>query len=93
MKILDTYILVKFSNKTGKINDVLEASGQATLKLWALHNTPKAKNCVIFNKETGLVSFMIEGTDDLPQVIDLDDKELYIDDYCPGILDAVNTED
>ena len=88
---LDDFCLVRFSKKTGKIDTTLEAMGCAMLKMWALHNCPKTKDIIIFHKKTGDCILYVEGTEDFPKIFK---EELgNIESYCPGILDAINSED
>lgn len=91
MKILDTFCLVRFSKRTGRIDTTLEATGSAQLKLWALHNCTKTKDIIIFHKETGNCIMCVEGTEGFPNIFE---EELgNIKSYCPGLLEAVNTPD
>ena len=87
--ILKEYVLVRFSKKTGKIDTTLEALGNATLKLWALQNTTKTKDTVIFAKDSGDIVEYYEGTGDFPKITKPDDKVKNIEDLCPGLLEAV----
>ena len=88
---LKTYCLVRFTRKSGKIDKSLEGEGSGMLRLWALQNTTKTKDTIIFEKDTGRVCWYYEGTGDFPHI---DDEDLgHIDDYCPGMLAAVNAED
>lgn len=84
---LDTFCLVRFSKKTGKIDTTLEAMGNALLKLWALNNCLKTKDVIIFHKGTGNVVLYVEGTGDFPKTFK---EELgNIESYCPGLLEAM----
>lgn len=88
---LDTFCLVRFNKRTGKIDTTLEAMGCAMLKIWALNNCTKTKEIIIFHKETGNVELYVEGTGDFPKVFK---EELgNIESYCPGLLAAVNAPD
>ena len=87
---LKTYCLVRFARKSGKIDMSLEGTGSGMLRLWALQNTTKTKDTIIFEKDTGKVCWYYEGTPDFPRV---EDEGLgHIDDYCPGMLAAVQSE-
>ena len=87
---MKTYCLLRFNRKSGKIDTSLEGEGSGMLRLWALQNTTKTKDTVIFEKDTGIVLWYYEGTGDFPKIFD---KDLgHIDDYCPGILEAVQSE-
>lgn len=92
MADLKMYCLVRFSRKSGKIDTTLEGLGSGLLRLWALQNTTKTKDTIIFEKDTGNVCWYYEGNaSGFPKV---DDTDLgHIDDYCPGMLAAVNSED
>ena len=88
---LKTYCLVRFTRKSGKIDTTLEGLGSGMLRMWALQNTTKTKDTIIFEKDTGIVCWYYEGTGDFPKI---DEEDLgHIDDYCPGMLAAVHAED
>jgi hypothetical protein len=87
---LDEHCLVRFNRKTGRIDTTLEAIGSAQLKMWALCNCTKTKDIIIFNKNNGNCVMYLEGTESFPKVFE---EELgNIESYCPGLLDAVNTD-
>ena len=87
---LKKYCLVRFNRKSGKIDTTLEGFGTGMLRLWALQNTTKTKDTIICEKDTGKVCWYYEGTGDFPKI---DDKDVgYIDDYCPGLLAALQSE-
>ena len=86
---LKTYCLIKFARKSGKIDMTLEGLGSGMLRLWALQNTTKTKDTIIFEKDTGRVCWYYTGTGGIPDVEDLDLG--HIDDYCPGMLKAVQS--
>lgn len=84
---LKTYCLVRFTRKSGKIDTTLEGLGSGMLRLWALQNTTKTKDTIIFEKDTGNVCWYYEGTGGFPKI---DEENLgHIDDYCSGLLAAV----
>ena len=90
MEDLKTYCLVKFLRKSGKIKTTLEGLGSGMLRLWALQNTTKTTDTIIFEKDTGKVCWYYEGTNGFPKI---DDTDLgHIDDYCPGMLAVVQSE-
>lgn len=90
MEELKTYCLVRFTRKSGKIDTSLEGLGCGMLRLWALQNTTKTKDTIIFEKDTGIVCWYYEGTGDFPKI---DDENLgHIDDYCPGMLAMMQSE-
>lgn len=78
--------LVRFSKKTGKIDTTLEALGKGMLQLWALQNTTKTKNTIVFD-EDGIVQMFCEGTENFPKVTKNSGE--HIDTYCKGLLEAV----
>ena len=86
MNELRTHYLVRFSRKTGKIDTSLEALGNALLRMWALQNTTKGKDTIIFDKETGEIVEYLEGTGDFPKIT----KGGNIREYCEGLLEAIN---
>lgn len=86
----ETFVLVRFTRKSGRIDTTLEAVGNALLKLWALRNTTKTKDCIIFSKTTGQVVYYTEGTGNFP---DVQDKDLgNIEKYCPGLLAEIQKQ-
>lgn len=90
MSELKTYCLVRFSRKSGKIDTTLEGLGSGMLRLWALQNTTKTKDTIIFEKDTGRVCWYYEGTVGFPKI---DEENLeHIDDYCPGMHKAILDE-
>ena len=90
MEELKTYCLVRFNRRSGKIDISLEGIGSGMLRLWALQNTTKTKDTIIFEKDTGKVTWYYTGTGDFPKI---EEENLgYIDDYCPGMLEAVQAD-
>ena len=90
MEELKTYCLVRFARRSGKIDTSLEGIGSGMLRLWALQNTTKTKDTIIFEKETGKVCWYYEGTGDFPKISDYESEALgNIEDYCEGLLAAV----
>ena len=88
MKELKTNYLVRFTRKTGKIDTTIEGLGEGLLSLWALQNTTKTKDTIIFD-EDGIVVAYYEGTaTGFPKVTEGDGVE-HIDKYCKGLLEAV----
>lgn len=88
MNELRKYYLVRFSRKTGKIDTSLEALGSAQLKWWGLTNTTKTKDTIVFDKETGEIAAYYEGTGDFPKIYEDGGN---IEDYCEGLLEAINS--
>jgi hypothetical protein len=91
MEELKTYCCVRFARKTGKIDMTLEGLGSGMLRMWALQNTTKTKDTIIFEKDTGRVCWYYEGTASGFPHIEEDDLG-HIDDYCPGMLAAVQAD-
>lgn len=91
MEELKTYCLLRFSRRSGKIDTSLEGIGAGMLRLWALQNTTKTKDTIIFEKDTGRVCWYYGGTSSGFPKIDSEDLG-HIDDYCPGMLKAVQAE-
>jgi hypothetical protein len=85
---LKTYSLIRFARKSGKIDMTLEGLGSGMLRMWALQNTTKTKDTIIFEKDTGIVCWYYEGTTSGFPKIDEDDLG-HIDDYCPGMHKAI----
>ena len=84
---LTIYYLVRFNRRTGKIDTVMDAYGKGLLCMWALQNTTKTKDTIVFD-ENGLVDTYYEGTGDFPKVTRVNGEET-IDKYCEGLLEAV----
>jgi hypothetical protein len=83
------HMAIKFKRRSGKIVTILEGLGTAMLEFWALQNTGKTEDTVIFDKETGEVKDYFTGNGDFPKV---EKKNLgNIEDYAHGILALVNT--
>ena len=89
---LEQSVLVRFSKKTGKIDTTLEGIGNAMMKLWALQNTPKTKECLIFSKVSGdVIAHCVGDESGFPKFFDGNKDDLgNIEDYCEGLLEAVN---
>ena len=88
MNDIRTFVLIRFSRKSGKIDKSMEGL-EGLLTIWALSNTTATKDTIIFDKETGEVVFYAEGTRTFPKVLDLEENDS-IEMYCPGLLEAVN---
>ena len=89
---METYVCMRFNRRTGKIDKTLEGIGCGMLELWALENTTaKSKDTIIFSKVTGDVVMYCEGTGTFPKV----EKSGLgnIEDYCPGLLAALQEEE
>ena len=85
---MKTFYLVRFSRKTGKIDTTMEALSSAMLSLWALQNTTKTKDVIIFD-EDGIIESYYEGTaEGFPKVLK-ECKGEHLDQYCEGLLEAI----
>lgn len=80
------YGLVLFTRRTGKIKKSFTALGQGLLNMWALQNTTKTTDSIIFDLETGEVYRYYEGTEDFPKVTKGTGE--HINDYCDGLLET-----
>lgn len=58
---LNHYVTFRFSKKTGKVDTTMTSLGYAQSELWALSNTPKTKDVVIVEAETGRIVFTASG--------------------------------
>lgn len=87
---------VMFNRRTGKIDKTLSGLGNAMLRIWALQNITKSKDVIIFD-EDGVVHFYFEGTEDFPNVTkygeDTEEGIHYVDEFCEGLLEALNEEE
>ena len=83
---MKTFYLVRFNRKSGKIDRTMSALGKGLLQLWALQNTTKTKDTIVFD-EDGIVAMYVGGTGDFPKVTK--DSGEHIDIYCKGLLEAV----
>lgn len=69
MSELHNYGLIRFSQKTGKIDTTMTALGKGVIQLWALQNTTKTKACVIVDiDERKTVSEYIGTADGFPKI-------------------------
>ena len=84
------FCLVRFARKSGKIDTSLESEECDKLFSWAVKNTTKTKDSIIFEKDAGKVIWYCEGTGDVPKIYNIDLG--YIDDYCEGLLEAVQDD-
>ena len=65
-------VLFRSSKKTGKIDTTLTGVNFPLLKLWALKETTKTKQTLIFDRDTGTCLFHVVGSDNLPKVQSFD---------------------
>ena len=66
-----TYTLYRMSNKTNKVDTVLESINLPLMKLWALQNTTKTKQTRIFDDENNLIFSVIGRKEsNFPKVIE-----------------------
>ena len=63
MEKLRDFGLVRASKKTGKIDTSMVALGKGLLGMWALQNTTKSKQTVIFDLDSGEIVAHYTGTD------------------------------
>ena len=75
-----------FYRNTGKITRSLDSDEVEPLISYAKETTPKTKDSIVFSKKTGEVILYFTGTTQTEEKGNLG----YIDDYCPGLLEAVN---
>ena len=85
------FCLVKFHRNTGRICTSLEAEGFVKLLDWAIRNTPKTKDTIIFSKENGDVVYCLEGTENGGPTL-IQNNLGNIEDYCTGLLEAVQSD-
>lgn len=61
--------LIRYSKKTGKVDTAMTGMADALMNLWALQNTTKTKESIIFDLETGAIkSHYVGTTDGFPNV-------------------------
>lgn len=90
---MDMYYAVLFNRKSGKIIKALSGFSSALLKLYGIQgNVSATRDYVVFNSETGEISFYCEGKkNDMPTICkDMEGKN--IDDLCEGLREAMNLE-
>ena len=87
---LKTHYCVRFNRRSGKIDTTMSGLGNALMRMWALQNTTKSKDTIIFD-EDGVVVYYFEGTGDCPKVTDYTKEvvHLHINTFCDGLLEAV----
>ena len=92
MSELKTFYCVRFNRRNGKIDKTLSGLSNALLRLWALQNTTKSKDTIIFD-EDGLVIMYFEGTGDFPNITkygeDSEEGIHFIDEFCEGLLEKI----
>jgi len=88
MSNLDKYCSVKFYRNTGKITQTLEGDTFEVLKNYISNNfNYKKLDALIFRISDGAVLYYIEGHGE--NSIEINEDLGNIDDYCPGLIDAV----
>jgi len=82
---------VRFNRKKGNIDIAVENQSEAMIKGWALFNTTGSKDTIVFHKYDGKVIAYYQGRkNDMPIITEDKDTDLgYIDDYCEGLLEAM----
>ena len=85
------HFLVRFTRKSGKIDTTMSGLGNALMRMWAMQNTTKSKDTIIFD-EDGLIKFYFEGTGDFPKITEYGEGKAegihHIDEFCEGLLAA-----
>lgn len=69
MKELEIHVLIQFNKKSGKVITIMTSLGEAQLKLYALTKTPKTRQTIVFNRNTGECVFNVEGSEEGPCVV------------------------
>ena len=81
---------VLFNRKNGKIVKTIEAISSAMLTMFALQgNVSATRDYVVFNAETGEISFYCEGKKNDSPTICPDMKGKNIDELCAGLREAL----
>ena len=72
MEDLKVYVLLRASKKTGVIDTTLTGCGTALMRMWTLRNTTPSKFCLIIERDTGKVVYVVEGTKrgEFPKIAD-----------------------
>lgn len=88
MSELKRYGLLRYSTKTGKVDNAMTGLGCGVLQLWALQNTTKTKTTVVFELDTGLIRSRYVGTPDgFPEVEHaIEDAGEYMDEHIRSYL-------
>ena len=78
---LKEYGLMRYSKKTGNVDKMLSGLGCGMIELWALQNTTKTKNSVVFELKTGLIRSIYRGDENgFPKIEHaIEDRGLFID--------------
>ena len=83
---------VLFNRKSGKIIKTIESFSESLLKMYALNGTSPSRDFLIFDGDTGIVSFYCEGKkNDFPNICE-DMVGKHINDFCDGLMDAIMHE-
>ena len=83
----NTYVLIRFNNKTNNIDYCIEGKNKKFLDSWAFAHTTKTKNSILFEKETGNILFYYKGSLDRPEIIESTGN---IIDYYPKLHRELN---
>lgn len=72
MEDLKVYVLFRASRKTGAIDTTITGLGSAMMRMWALRNTTPSKFCLIIERDTGKVEYVVQGTKrgEFPKILD-----------------------
>ena len=74
---LHRYGLMRFSKRTGKIDQSMVGWGKGLLKLWGLQNTTKSKATLVFDLDDRKTEVEYIGTEDFPTVHDKEEDFEY----------------
>lgn len=81
-------VLFRYTRKSGRIDKTLTGYNIPMLKLWALSNTTKSKDCLIIEMDSYKVVALVEGRPDFPKLTESKDDNLGMA-YEYGIPDSV----
>ena len=85
-KVPGPYASVLFYRTTGKITRTLDSDEVEPLISYAKETTSKTRDSIVFSKKTGEVIMYFTGSTQTEENGNLG----HIDEYCPGLLEAVN---
>lgn len=91
MEEMETYYLVIFLRKSGKIKLTASGLSKGMLELMALQKTAKNQDAMIVKRSNGQILWYVENHDGYPTVIDQQDEihNRVLDDLCPGLLNVL----
>ena len=82
---MEEFALINFHRNSGKILTILHGKGMGLLKLWAVQNTTRATDTIVFNMKTGEIIGYYEGKPDFPKITVGGNIEW----YCKGLLEEL----